>query len=111
MTRQSNTKARKIEPLRWKRFDQNREKRRRSREQDPVHRLFDLTLKDLTDQQQSKLIEIRLNFTRDMIGQKAEVRMKEIDLKIEMRRTPLNRSVIEVIIKEITSFKCEYASL
>ena len=73
MTRQSNTKARKIEPLRWKRFDQNREKRRRSREQDPVHRLFDLTLKELTDQQQSKLTGIRLNFTRDMIGQKAEV--------------------------------------
>ena len=37
--------------------------------------------------------------------------MKEIDLKIEMRGTLLNRSVIEVIIKEITSFKCEYASL
>ena len=31
--------------------------------------------------------------------------MKEIDLKIEMRGTLLNRSVIEVIIKEITSFK------
>ena len=29
--------------------------------------------------------------------------MKEIDLKIEMRWTPLNRSVIEVIIKEVTS--------
>ena len=62
-----------------------------------------MKLKDLTDQQQSNLTEIRLNFTRDMIGQKAEVRMKEIDLKIEMRRTPLNRSVIEVIIKEMAS--------
>ena len=62
-----------------------------------------LRLKNLTDQQQSKLAEIRLNFTRDMIGKKAEVSMKEIDLKIEMRRTPLNRFVIEVIIKEIAS--------
>ena len=29
--------------------------------------------------------------------------MKKIDLKIEMRRTSLNRSVIEVIIKEVAS--------
>ena len=29
--------------------------------------------------------------------------MKEIDLKIEMCWTPLNRSVIEVITKEVTS--------
>ena len=38
-----------------------------------------------------------------MIGQKAEVSMKEIDLKIEMHRIPLNRSVIEVIVKEVAS--------
>ena len=29
--------------------------------------------------------------------------MKEIDLKIEMHRIPLNRSVIEVIVKEVAS--------
>ena len=102
-TRQSNTKARKIEPSRQQRLDQARQKRRRSREQDPTDRFFDLRFKDLTDQQQSKLAEIRLNFTRDMIGKKAEVSMKKIDLKIEMRRTSLNRSVIEVIIKEVAS--------
>ena len=116
MTRQSNTKSRKIKPSRPYRFDQNRGKRRWLRKQDPIRRFFDLKLKDLTDQQQSNLTEIRLNFTRDMIGQKAEVRMKEIDLKIEMRRTPLNRSVIEVIIKEITSLSasmrlCEIAAM
>jgi len=44
-----------------------------------------------------------LNFTRDMIGKKAEVSIKKIDLKIEMRRTSLTRSVIEVIIKEVAS--------
>ena len=38
-----------------------------------------------------------------MIGKKAEVSIKKIDLKIEMRRTSLNRSVIEVIIKEVAS--------
>ena len=75
-----------------------------------------MKLKDLTDQQQSNLTEIRLNFTRDMIGQKAEVCMKEIDLKIEMRGTLLYRSVIEVIIKEITSLSasmrlCEIAAM
>ena len=102
-TRQSNTKARKIEPSRQQRLDQARQKRRRSREQDPTDRFFDLRFKDLTDQQQSKLAEIRLNFTRDMIGKKAEVSIKKIDLKIEMRRTSLNRSVIEVIIKEVAS--------
>ena len=42
--------------------------------------------------------------------------MKEIDLKIEMCWTPLNRSVIEVIIKEITSLSasmrlCEIAAM
>ena len=102
-TRQSNTKARKIEPSRQQRLDQARQKRRRSREQDPTDRFFDLRFKDFTDQQQSKLADIRLNFTRDMIGKKAEVSMKKIDLKIEMRRTSLNRSVIEVIIKEVAS--------
>ena len=102
-TRQSNTKAGKIEPSRQQRLDQVRQKRRRSREQDSTDRFFDLRFKDLTDQQQSKLAEIRLNFIRDMIGKKAEVSMKKIDLKIEMRRTSLNRSVIEVIIKEVAS--------
>ena len=48
MTHQSNTKARKIGPSCQKRFDQNREKRHRLREQDPVHRLFDLRLIGLT---------------------------------------------------------------
>ena len=98
MTRQSNTKSRKIKPSRPYRFDQNREKRRWLRKQDPIRRFFDLKLKDLTDQQQSNLTEIRLIFIRDMIGQKAEVCMKEIDWKIEMRGTLLNRSVIEVVI-------------
>ena len=109
-TRQSNTKAGKIEPSRQQRLDQVRQKRRRSREQDSTDRFFDLRFKDLTDQQQSKLAEIRLNFTRDMIGKKAEVSMKKIDLKIEMSRTSLNRSVIEVIIKEVASLECEYPS-
>ena len=39
-TRQSNTKARKIEPSRQQRLDQARQKRRRSREQDPTDRFF-----------------------------------------------------------------------
>ena len=47
-TRQSNTKARKIEPSRQQRLDQARQKRRRSREQDPTDRFFDLRFKDLT---------------------------------------------------------------
>ena len=75
-----------------------------------------LRLKNLTDQQQSKLAEIRLNFTRDMIGKKAEVSMKEIDLKIEMRRPSLNRPVIEAVIKEVASLNasirlCEVAAM
>ena len=115
-TRQSNMKAGKIEPSRPQRLDQSRQKRRRLHEQYPIGRLFDLRLKDLTDQQQSKLAEIRLIFTRDMIGKKAEVSMKEIDLKIEMRRPSLNRPVIEAVIKEVASLNasirlCEVAAM
>ncbi len=44
-TRQSNTKARKIEPSRQQRLDQVRQKRRRSREQDSTDRFFDLRFK------------------------------------------------------------------
>lgn len=88
------------------------EERRRRKHAAQFYRLplgfnFRFPFDKLTVDQRRRVELIRLNLEQERIRKEAKIRVKEIDLRIEMIKLERNRQQIEAIIKEVGNLRTE----
>ena len=66
---------------------------------------FPFPFDKLTAEQQKQMALIRLKLEQERIRKEAEIRVKEIDLRIEMMKLNRDRQVVEAIVKAIGNLR------